>query len=290
MGATSNPIAQAGFSSATYGYLPLLSDGDDIVSRSATAASGLGVLKRGQILHVDPPTGALTLPVAATDCNCVLSNDVDATSAAVTAVVYLSGKMKADAIIWPALGHAAVTDALRNYTILIESVVFTDGTLVRSVPTEAEENEARKNIEDHRRMRDEAARTAAEPLKTADGRPLAPSDSSWAHLTAAEREKEPELAGPAVAALHHERDTDRDLIRDNPAYRDPLLGQVGGDPAYRDPLIRAGAPNTPPDSHADLDPHAPHADPHAHAEPHKHAPEPPEPHTQHTRTEHKKDK
>lgn len=130
---TYNPIGRASFSTTPFAYTPLLSDGDDVVSRSGTVASGIGVLTRGTILKIDPATGNITVPVAAADCNCILVNDIDATSTTVAATVYVSGKVKADALVWPgALGHGVVTDALRDFGILVESVVYTDGTLIRS--------------------------------------------------------------------------------------------------------------------------------------------------------------
>lgn len=189
--ATYNPIARASFSSTSFAYSPLLSDGDDVVSRTGTIASGLGIHKRGEIMKMDPATGALTVPVAAVDCNCVLANDVDATSVTAAATVYVSGKMKADAIIWPgALGHGLVSDALRDYGILIESVVYTDGTLVKAGPLQ-QEAQAAQTVVEHNRSELEALKAAP---------PAAPAtepitvDSPWAYLTAEEREKTPELA------------------------------------------------------------------------------------------------
>jgi hypothetical protein len=189
--ATYNPVARASFSTTSFSYVPLLSDGSDVVSRSGTVASGIGVLKRGAILKIDPATGVTTVPVAVADCNCILAEDVDATAATVGALVYVSGKFKADAIIWPgALGHGAVTDQLRDYSILIESVVFTDGTLVKSVPLEAEA-EAAQAVVEHNRAELEAAKSGvAAPQEAAKVQ----VDSPWAYLTAEEREKNPELA------------------------------------------------------------------------------------------------
>jgi hypothetical protein len=186
------PIGQAGFStSAAFGYSPLLSDGHHVVSRSGTVASGTGILKRGQVCKIVPATGVITIGATAAEANCVLSNDVDATSATVAAEVYLSGKMKADAIVWPgALSHADVTDALRNYGILIESVVFTDGTLVKSVPTVAEQSAGEAVVEKNRE----------EETAVKEGEAAAPPkisvDSPWAYLSAEEREKDPGLAAP----------------------------------------------------------------------------------------------
>src|SRR5215471_7725736 len=136
---TANPIAVASFSSATYNYYALLSDGQRVLSRPGTVASGIGVLVRGTIVNVDPATGAITVPTTVAGCNAILVNDVDSTSATVPAEVYMSGKFKADALTWPgALSHALVSDQLRDYGILIEAVMYTDGTIVKSFPTKVE--------------------------------------------------------------------------------------------------------------------------------------------------------
>lgn len=191
------PIGQASFSTTSFAYSPLLSDGDDIVSRSGTVASGTGVLKRGAVLKCDPATGVITVPAAASDCNCILSNDIDATAATVAAVVYLGGKFKADAIIWPgALGHGVVSDALRNYGIFIESVVFTDGTLVKSLPTSQETANAQAVVESNRAAEEEAAKANAGVKEDGDPTKKPSVDSPWAYLTPEEREKNPELAAP----------------------------------------------------------------------------------------------
>jgi hypothetical protein len=114
-------------------------------------------------------------------------NDIDATSAAAAALVYVSGKMKADAIIWPAaLGHGVVSDALRDFGILIESVVYTDGTLVKSGPL-AQEAQAAQNVVEYNREGGAAKGLAAPELPES-------IDSPYAYLTAEEREKNPELA------------------------------------------------------------------------------------------------
>jgi hypothetical protein len=196
------PIGLASFSSTPYTYSPLLSDGDDITSRSGTVASGIGILKRGTICKIVPATGVITVGATAAEANCILVNDVDATSATVAAQVYLTGRFKADAVIWPgALAHADVTDALRNYGIILESVVFTDGTLVKSLPKGGESAGAQAIVESNRT--DEAARSAGRG-KGAKAAPEAPADvsidSPWAYLTAEEREKQPELAAVPTAA------------------------------------------------------------------------------------------
>jgi hypothetical protein len=184
------PIGQATFYSTPYTYSPLLSDGDDVVSRSASMASGGGVVKRGAILSWAPATGLLTQPVATTDCNCILANDIDATSAAAAAIIYVGGKFKADAVIWPgALGHALVTESLRMHDIQIESVVFTDGTLVKSAPKDVEGQAAQQVVELNKA---EEGKAAADIGKAAEEKVTV--DSPWAYLTAEEREKNPEFA------------------------------------------------------------------------------------------------
>jgi len=194
MGSTANPIAQASFSTTAFSYQPLLSDGDDVVSRNASMASGGGVHKRGEILKYDPATGILTVPAAAADCNCILVNDIDATSAATQATVYVSGKFKADAIVWPAaLAHGPVTDALRDFSILIESVVYVDGTLVRSAPSPEQEAAARAAV---------AANLAAATSTTTTAAPgeaaAVSSDSLWPYLTPEQQAQQPQLATPPL--------------------------------------------------------------------------------------------
>jgi hypothetical protein len=186
------PIGQAGFSSTPFNYSPLLSDGDDVVSRSASMASGGGVQKRGTILKYDPATGLITIPAATTDCNAILVNDIDATSAAASALIYVGGKFKADAIIWPgALSHALCTESLRMHDIQIESVVFTDGTLVKAQSLDSE-GQAAQQVVEFNKSEEEAARSGAPGKAAAEQKPS--MDSPWAYLTAEEREKNPEFA------------------------------------------------------------------------------------------------
>jgi hypothetical protein len=199
------PIGQASFSSTPYTYSPLLSDGDDVVSRSASMASGGGVQKRGTILKYDPATGLITIPVATTDCNAILVNDIDATAAAAAALIYVGGKFKADALLWPgALSHALCTESLRMHDIQVESVVFTDGTLVKAQSLDAEAQAAQQVIE-YNKGEEDAARSAGRGRGAKEGTepPAKPTmDSPWAYLTAEEREKNPELAQvPTVAEI-----------------------------------------------------------------------------------------
>jgi len=192
---TANPIGVASFSSAAYAYNALVSDGDDINTLKGTVASGIGVLIRGTIVNIDPATLAITVPTTVAGCNAILVNDVDSTAATVPAQVYTTGSFKADAITWPgALSHALVTDQLRDYQINIQSVIYTDGTLVKSAPSKAEEDEAKKQIEKNKAE----AKKAAEAVEEAAKEGPKPSDSPSAHLSADEREQHPEYGAPAV--------------------------------------------------------------------------------------------
>jgi len=193
------PIGKASFSSATYNYYGLLSDGDDVVSRPGTIASGTGVVTRGTIVNCDPATGAITIPATVATCNGILADDTDATSATVPANVYLTGKFKADALTWPgALSHALVTDQLRDYGIYIESVVFTDGSISKSVPKAEEEAAAKKIIEQNKAAKEKAAKEAEAKAKGEKEEEPQSTDAPWDHLTSDQKEKEPELAQASV--------------------------------------------------------------------------------------------
>jgi len=200
--ATYQPVARASFSmSGIFNPLPLLTDGDDVVSRTGTIASGIGVVNRGTIVKYDPATGAITLPAAAADCNAIMAESADATSATVAALVIVSGKVSAAALIWPAaLGHGVVTDALRDFSILVESVVYTDGTLIKSAPTPEEEAAAKAKLDAARAAAKAAAdAAAAAPPATPPADQPKPSDSPWAYMTAEERQNDPQLAEAALA-------------------------------------------------------------------------------------------
>jgi hypothetical protein len=182
------PFATAGFiSGGTFTYYGLLSDGDDVVSRPGTLQTAAAKQLRGAILHIDAATSAVTLPAVFSDCNCILAIDCDATLANAPCQVYVGGKFKADAVIWPAaLSHALVTEALRDMDIQIESVEFTDGSLVKSMPTEVQADAAKKVIAENE---DRVKQAKAEAKPDDPGR-----DSPWGYLTAEERQNKPELA------------------------------------------------------------------------------------------------
>jgi len=190
------PIGAATFYMTTPTFvLALLSDGDDVVSRKGTVASGIGILKRGTIVNIVPDTGVITVPTTVAGCNAILVDDIDATSATVEAGVYLSAKVKADALTWPGvLNHALITDQMRDYGILIESVQFTDGSTVKSAPTAEEESEAKKNLDRARALHKEAARELAEEKK--DQPP--PADSAWGYMSPEEKETDSELSYDAA--------------------------------------------------------------------------------------------
>lgn len=195
-------FALASFSMGqTQTYDELLSDGHHITSRMGSVASGGGKLKRGTIVKIVPATGVVTVPATAAECNAVIAENIDATSATVACLVYLSGKMKADALIWPgALPHADVADALRNYGILVESVLFRDGIIVKSAPTEEQAEAAKERIETLREAHGEPPAGEAPDLTGGV------ADSSWSYLTEEERATEPHLAGPLPAALVEEEE------------------------------------------------------------------------------------
>jgi hypothetical protein len=199
MPATYDPISKATFGFQTPVFLsPLLADGHDVTSRKGTVASGIGILKRGAILKIVAATGVITVPAAAADCNCVLVDDVDASTATVQAGVYLTGRMKADAIQWPgALSHADCTEALRDVGIYIESVIIADGSLAKSVPTEAEAKEAIANLK-------KARAAAKETEEAVEEEKQPPSDSPFQYLTQDEKADNPGLATSALGIAAEE--------------------------------------------------------------------------------------
>lgn len=184
------PIGKATFrSEGSFTYYELLSDGDDIVTSPGLLQIAAGIQKRGAILKWDPATTNVTVPAVETDANCILADDTDPTSAIAPCNIYRSGKFKADAVIWPgALSHALITDALRKVTILIESVMYTDGSLVKTEPSQAEAENARKVIEENKQRAKDVKKAAEEEEK------IPPRDSPYAYLTEDEKEKSPELA------------------------------------------------------------------------------------------------
>ena len=200
MGGTYNPLGLAGFTGAagSFDYYGLLSDGDDIVSRVAYAATPIAapngpIVKRGTVLHVDinnQVTQGDGTP--GKEFNCVAAEDSDTTIAndppTVAVLIYTSGKMKADAIIWPPSAlHVQVTEQLRDVGIHIESVEFTDGSTVKTAPGKKEADNAKAIIEKNRAAQKERKEEAQKPREDA-------TDSTFAYLTPEEREKHPELA------------------------------------------------------------------------------------------------
>ena len=193
-----NPIGTAYFYTTAFPNRPaLLSDGDDIVTRNGTVASGIGVITRGTICNIVPSTGVITVPSTLAGCNCVMMDDIDSTAATVSAMVLLSGKVKADALTWPgALAHGDVSDYLRDYGILVEAVMGIPGSIVKSTPTEAEAAEAKKRLEAAR----EALKKSLEPPKPEEEEKLPPADSILGYLTPEEQEKASALAEFASVA------------------------------------------------------------------------------------------
>ena len=114
-----------------YAYDSLISGGT-IVCRVGSLASGSGFLKRGTVVHVDPPTGAVT--PGDTAPNAIVAENADATTVSAVVLLYISGKFKADQILWPGTGNRQVlTDQLRDYGVLIESVITPGGYTTQAV-------------------------------------------------------------------------------------------------------------------------------------------------------------
>ena len=145
--------------------------------------------------------------------------DVDATSAAQAAQVYVGGRFKADAVIWPGvINHALVTESLREHDMQIESVEFIDGSLVKSNPTEAQAALAKKQVEENRGA-EKADKAAEQPPGS-----KVSSDSPWAYLTAEERDKDPQLG-----EVHHRGQGDE---KDDPDEAEEKKKKAATQPAH----------------------------------------------------------
>jgi hypothetical protein len=210
MSSTYQPLAKAMFTtSSDFNQIPLLSDGHGVVSRPGKMVAGSGVVKRGTILKIDPLTGLLTAPVAATDCNCVLSDDIDTTAADAAAVVYIAGKMKADALIPPnAVPIGAITDALRHVGILVESVLGLNGSMVEAGPMPFMQDGTTRRIGD---------------LPGKEGDPLREEAAGKFHEpTDEERANYPKVGEPGY----------------DPRIHGPRVGEPGYDPSIHAPYPR----------------------------------------------------
>jgi len=208
-------VASFGVSTPTF-LSPLLADGHGVTSRKGTVASGIGVLKRGTICKIVAATGVITVGATAAEANCVLVDDIDATTATVQADVYLTGRMKADAVTWPgALSHADVTDALRDVGIYLESVMITDGSLAKSLPTGEEQKEAIANLEKARAAAKEAKAEAEAQEKQK------PSDAPFQYLTPDEREQSADLAPSALAIAAEEFAEEQGEKEEKPKKQEP---------------------------------------------------------------------
>jgi len=222
------PFGTAGFAGpSTFTYYDLLSDGDDIVSRPGTLKLAAGSQLRGAILKFDPATGNVTVPAVETDCNCILAISANATAADVPCLVYVGGKFKADAVIWPgALNHALITDALRKVDMQLESVVFTDGSLVKTVPTQAEAEGAKKVIEENLAAEKAEKKTAEEAAAA-----IPPRDSPWAYLSVEQMQKD-----PGLATIHDRKNEEAAAEKTAEGKKpDPNKQQDSGKPPQHDP-------------------------------------------------------
>jgi len=90
--------------------------GENCRQKAAVIASGEGVLLRGAVLEVNGTSYEYEELTAAAGVNAraILAEDVDATSAAADAEVYLAGKYRTSDLVWP----AGIADAQKNAAIL----------------------------------------------------------------------------------------------------------------------------------------------------------------------------
>jgi hypothetical protein len=114
---------------------PLLADGHHVVTKRALLAAASGFVKRGTLVAINYTTGAAVLADSGSNApNGVVAENADATTVAAEVLVYTSGRMKADAIIWPTTGSRGLfIDKLRDYGILIESVLTKEGGYTSTV-------------------------------------------------------------------------------------------------------------------------------------------------------------
>ena len=101
------------------------------VTRSGIIVTGLGVLKRGQILGraVSGKYDITTLPPLA-----ILTVDVDTTAGDVQAPVHVQGWFKNNAVtVMTAQTLAAQSELLRDVGIFLETVEESTGMIIRSV-------------------------------------------------------------------------------------------------------------------------------------------------------------
>lgn len=98
------------------------------ILHNETIVSGAGKLSRGSVLGKITASGKLTLADSTkTDGsqtgNCILAEDVDATSADVVAPVYVTGTFNREALTFGGTDTAAAhEDALRNLNIYLTSI------------------------------------------------------------------------------------------------------------------------------------------------------------------------
>jgi len=135
--------ALASFSSTPFPYVDPLILGDDIISRGAILKSGVGAKVRGTILSYDLATSKVIAPAAAVNCNCILAEDCDSTAADASCIIYVGGQFTASGVVWPAaMAHDAVTEALRDAGIQLESVEVSGGNMVKPAALETERTRA----------------------------------------------------------------------------------------------------------------------------------------------------
>lgn len=96
-----------------------------IITGLRTILSGQGVLKRGTALAINAAGKMVILGTDSATANCILAEDVDATSADASAMVYLSGHFNANKLAVKA-SHtitAAEIEAFRSAGIYLENAM-----------------------------------------------------------------------------------------------------------------------------------------------------------------------
>ena len=107
----------ASFSSTGYTYDELVAG--ETVSVSGIVLTGQGVMLRGQILGKNGASGKYTKADSAT---AILAHDVDTTAGDVTAVLYVQGKFKDNAVIVGAQALPAAKAALHDLGVYLLDV------------------------------------------------------------------------------------------------------------------------------------------------------------------------
>lgn len=118
-----------GYTLETFTPDSLIAGSFPVQTRSATIASGAGVLTRGTLLGKITASGKYVKSLAASSDGsevpvAILSEDVDASLADVVTIIYETGEFNVNDVTF-GTGHteASVTDALRTLSIFLKTPV-----------------------------------------------------------------------------------------------------------------------------------------------------------------------